>query len=119
MIDRLLESYKWKDRYDIGYCHLCLTHFIECPDCHNISCNGGGCEKCHDDSIEFCKLKTDARDYLTAEQVEILDLAHDLNKAIQRSLYQGDKEVNFQKLHEDGYTSQNTDNLFRKYGYLK
>jgi hypothetical protein len=34
--------------YRIVYCALCRTIAIVCPHCHNTSCNGGGCDECHD-----------------------------------------------------------------------
>lgn len=47
-------SYIWNNK-EVGYCHLCEGFIIYCEHCKNSSCNGGGCEKCHEEFVLFSK----------------------------------------------------------------
>ena len=38
------------------HCLSCDRVSIECPHCDNTSCNGGGCDLCHDDFKEVAKM---------------------------------------------------------------
>lgn len=47
----------WKG-YKVKWCETCHVPYIVCPKCHNSTCNGGGCDFCHDIFDEFLKSKT-------------------------------------------------------------
>jgi len=55
--------------YEITYCNLCQCDIISCldPNCHGTLCNGGGCDKCHDDFINFSKSLKDIKNNGQAE----------------------------------------------------
>lgn len=38
------------------WCSLCRCPRIRCPECGNISCSGGGCEKCDADFTEAIRM---------------------------------------------------------------
>lgn len=104
----------WKDRYEIDWCDHCNTATINCPDCKNSSCNGGGCEKCHDDFNFFIKnVKARVEYYLTDDEKIVYSKTVELKKLILESLNKGETEISFVNLHRDGHMSVNTEKLFK------
>lgn len=102
----------WKGRYGIGYCELCDTAYIACPDCNNTSCNGGGCDKCNAEFSEFVKAKTGVRDYLSEEEIETYEKTLRLKRLIVRALENGDSKIDWKKMHEKRMLSQNDEMTF-------
>lgn len=49
------KRFRWK------WCNLCLCPCIRCEECGNISCSGGGCDKCHDDFEEAIKMVNEGK----------------------------------------------------------
>lgn len=41
------------------HCLSCDSVAIRCDYCENLSCTGGGCEKCHDDFTLICAMTDD------------------------------------------------------------
>jgi len=41
------------------FCELCDCLAISCPHCRNTSCNGSGCEKCHEEFEEVNNMSDD------------------------------------------------------------
>ena len=43
--------------YKESYCRMCETEIISCleKDCLGTTCNGGGCDKCHDAFVQYQK----------------------------------------------------------------
>jgi len=65
----------WKDKYQISWCYHCETAVIQCPACHNTSCNAGGCQECHSTFQDFHQAKVTVTNYLTDEESRIYDKA--------------------------------------------
>jgi hypothetical protein len=40
----------------VFWCSVCACPAIQCPFCRNSSCNGGGCDKCNQDFVDFMKI---------------------------------------------------------------
>ena len=82
---------KWKDKYDIDWCNHCNVAIIECPECHNSSCNGGGCSVCGEDKDHnlFYNTKNSVLDYLSEEESKVYMKCLQLQKFIcnQRRLF--------------------------------
>src|SRR6266498_2190781 len=97
---------KWKNRYIVKWCELCDRASILCPDCKNISCNGGSCEKCKEDFIEFTSLKHSIENYLTYEEIKTYLKCLALKKYIVKTLRNGDKEIDWNKLDKEGELSE-------------
>jgi hypothetical protein len=108
------ETPLWKEKYRISWCHLCKTAVIACPACKNISCNGGGCDECSETFHEFATIKTGVGEYLTEEEYKIYDKSLRIQRFILETLAQGQKEINWKKLWEDGQMSQHDKELFSK-----
>ena len=90
----------WKGKYRVKWCSLCERATIGCLDknCHGSSCNGGGCPRCHDDFTDFNKCKIHIEDYLTSDEIKILEKSRSLKRLILRSLKNGEPEINFEKM---------------------
>lgn len=52
------EPRTYKQKYKLYWCDTCKCTSIVCPECNNGSCTGGGCNKCTDEFIDFCKNKS-------------------------------------------------------------
>lgn len=40
-------EYIWEG-HPVKFCPVCEAFCVICEDCKNGTCNGGGCDKCHD-----------------------------------------------------------------------
>jgi len=54
-----IDKDRFKDRW--YWCGTCDCAAISCPHCDNSSCNGGGCDKCHQDFIYIMFMKEEDR----------------------------------------------------------
>ena len=52
-VSKAMWESKAGDSYQRGYCSICDVDVIICPKCGTYSCNGGGCDYCHDAFEEF------------------------------------------------------------------
>jgi hypothetical protein len=50
-----MKNFKWL------WCDTCNCACIECKECGNISCSGGGCEKCDEDFTEAIRLVNEGK----------------------------------------------------------
>jgi hypothetical protein len=105
---------KWKGVYTVEWCHLCRTAIIICPKCKNSSCNGSGCAECIEDQSEFAKTKTRVEEYLSPEEILVYQKAEKLKDFILISIQNGETEIDFKKLYEEGKFSVETKRLFEK-----
>lgn len=108
------EEKRWKDKYTITWCDTCEVAIIYCPDCHNSSCNASGCEKCHDDFVEFHVLKHSVSSYLIEEEKKVYKKIFWIKKYILESFRAGEKEINWNKLKEDGHLCTASEKMFEK-----
>ena len=106
---------KWKDRYKVNYCNLCDTWTLVCPDCKNASCNGGGCEKCIADFIDFCdNTKHSVPRYLTEDDKKTYEKFWFIKKYIGECLEEGFTEINWKWLLEKGHLCRAAEELFAR-----
>ena len=91
----------WRGRKFI-WCETCGTYSVIFDCCQNSSCNGGGCEKCHEESVEFSKGKVYISDYLSEKEIETLYKIERVKKFIKESLIAGFTEINWENIHENG-----------------
>lgn len=106
----------WKDKYRVGWCDLCGTAYIACPekDCQGTSCNSTGCTKCIEDFKEFNEtVKTYVEDYLTDEERQGYYKGRRLEKLIVRSISKGEKEIDWKRMEKDGEFCENDLRIFR------
>ena len=105
---------KWKGKYTVTWCNLCDVAIIICPEvgCHGTSCNGGGCEKCLPDELEFRKLNRHVEDYLTGEEAAAWRKGERLKEFILESLRRGEVKIDFNKLDAAGELSGRDKALF-------
>ena len=115
LIDPFLD--KWKDKYPITWCDLCDTAIIICPECHNSSCNGGGCNKCINDpdAKEFSECKTHIWNYLTEDEKIIHEKGLRIKKHILETLSRGEKHIDWKLLRERGELSQHEEELLKSF----
>lgn len=92
----------WKDKYKISWCDLCETAIISCPKCENCSCNCSSCEFCHEDFIEFMKVKSRTDDYFNEDESNVLKKDRKLKEHILTCLGEGYSEINWEFLHKQG-----------------
>ena len=103
---------RWKandgTEYIMWYCDMCECFSIGCnnKECHGSSCNCGGCDKCIKHHEEFNKYKISIKDYLNEEEKKIFDKIRQIKKHMKESLFDGDKEINWKKLKEQGKMSR-------------
>jgi hypothetical protein len=103
----------WKEKYPIGWCHLCDVGIITCPNCKNSTCNGGGCELCRNDFKEFHDTtKPQVEHYLTPDEVKIYHKGVRIRSLIQTSLSLGYNHMDLKKLDEREELSQNDHEMF-------
>ncbi len=60
----------WRD-YQVDWCKLCETPVISCGrnGCRATSCNGGGCDDCLPDFLDFCaQWQNDSKFLLTIKE---------------------------------------------------
>ena len=116
MKSKLFEDIRlWKGKYKIGYCDLCETVYIACPekDCPATSCNATSCEKCHADMVEFNeKVKTLVSDYLTQEEFDAYQKAQQLKYFMLESIREGEAEIDWKKMKEEGRLSAWDERIF-------
>jgi len=115
--DILEDNRCWKGKFKVEWCELCDTAIIVCPEenCTATSCNCTSCEKCHEEMLSFSKVvKVGVYDYLTDEEIEIYRKARRLKEFILYSIHDGDKEIDWLKLQEDGRLCQNDLTVFQK-----
>lgn len=104
---------KWKGKYTVSYCHACDTAIIICPECHNASCTGGGCEKCIADFKEFYDtIVHNVRCYLNIEESKAYEKGIRLQSLIVESVGRGEWALDFNKLKKEGYLSENDEKMF-------
>jgi hypothetical protein len=103
---------KWKNKYPVEWCSLCDTAIIGCAVCAGTTCNGHSCEFCNQDFDEFCDCKRRVSDYLTEDETAIYQKSLRIKKFILETLRDGDKEIDWNKLNENGELSQNDQNMF-------
>lgn len=103
---------RWKNKYQVTWCDLCVTAIITCPSCNNSSCNGGGCKLCDLDFDEFNRNKIRVEAYLTKEEIQVFRKAEYLKKYILQSIKKGKTEIDFKKLQADGELSVVSEKLF-------
>lgn len=106
---------KWRNKYPIGWCHHCNRAIIECPACHNTSCNGGGCNECHDDFSEFFPIFTCAEHYLDDNETKAYQKGLRLRRIIQDSLALEHPSINWRQMKRDGLLSQNDEEMFKEF----
>ena len=104
----------WKGKYRVSWCGTCRTAYIACvePNCDGTSCNGGGCEKCHEDFVEFHTCKTSIEDYLSDDEIETYRKIIHLQSLILESLRMGDKEIDFEKMNREDLLTEYSKKLF-------
>ncbi len=102
----------YKNKYKLIWCENCDCVAFICNACMNGSCNGGGCDECYNDSIEFHQSKISLRDYLPEDELWIYDKIESLKYHMLRSLAKSEKEIDFNKLKESGELSQNEEKMF-------
>jgi len=105
------ENY-WREKYFVSWCDLCNTAVISCPECSASSCSGGGCEKCRQDFKDFGEKNTRIEDYLSDEESDIYHKCLRLQRLIMRSIKMGDNRIDFKKLDELGWLSENDREVF-------
>lgn len=101
------------DKYTIGWCDLCNTATITCPECKYGSCSGGGCEKCTEDFKNFSNRKTRISDYLNDEEKLIYNKILSIKKFIINHIGYRD-EIDFKHLKKEGQMSRYEEDLFYK-----
>jgi hypothetical protein len=104
----------WKEKYKISWCDHCEVAVIVCPECANTTCNGGGCDACHDVFVEFNKGKVGVESYLTSEEAKVYRKTLRIQHFILESLARGQAVVDFQALNHAGQMSHNDKELFQK-----
>lgn len=105
----------YKNKYKLIWCDLCSVYSLICPDCDNSTCNGGGCEKCKDDFTYFIKtVKRRINQYLTAEEEEIYNKISHIKNFMRQSILNGEEQINFKELKENGNMSEYVAELFTK-----
>ena len=103
--DILNPKYTWRG-HRLVWCDLCDCYSVLFDCCKNSTCNGGGCEKCHDESAEFSKeYKFYPKAYLTKEECETIQKYKSIKKFIPVCIDAGFKEINFEYLDEKGLMS--------------
>ncbi len=103
MIDELFGGGPmWKGKYRISYCDLCEVICIKCPNCKNVSCNGGGCSECLADWPEWRETKHCLENYLSEQEINTFRKLRQLRKFIPICLAAGFKEIDWKYLHENG-----------------
>ena len=105
----------WKGKYVVSWCHLCDTAMILCPECHNISCNGGGCPACLADYEEWKKVKHHVRDYLSPDEAKSYAKGLSLHRLIKESIRKGQNEIDWHKMNEEGYLSEKDQETFASF----
>lgn len=96
----------------IIWCDLCEVFALRCLDCTNISCSGGGCDKCREAVEEFDKYKRSPLSYLNKEERVAYEKGRRLRRLMKDSLAQGDKEIDWQKMETQGKFSDNDHNIY-------
>lgn len=107
-----LSSDKWKDKYLVYWCQHCDVAVIECPSCHNTSCNAGGCPECLADYEEWKKVYHNVQNYLTPSERLAYEKGHRLKRLITDSIARGEIKLNFKKLFAEGRLSRNHEEIF-------
>lgn len=95
----------YKNKYLVKWCELCECFSFKCEKCGNVSCNGGACDDCLEDSKEFRKLKTSIHEYFTDEENMILLKAHRTKHFIELMLKRNETKIDFEKLDSEGFLS--------------
>lgn len=120
MVNDLINSKcNWKSpvsniEYSFTWCGHCECYIITCPSCGYGSCSGSGCEKCHDDYKHFMsQSKLQLWDYLSEDEMLILEKESYLREFIQKSVSSGFDELDFEWLQP--YISEHSRKLFNKY----
>ena len=109
------ETKLWKNRYRVTYCELCEGVEIICPDCGNISCNGGSCDKCHDDFVDYCQnCKSSEWHYLNDEERKTFRKISYLRRYIMKSVKEGLYQINWKKMQDEGELCQLAEEIFEK-----
>jgi hypothetical protein len=104
---------KWKNIYNVVWCQKCKIASIICPACGTCSCNGGSCEKCHEDFEQFYNtVKATPDEYLNIPETFAYQKGLILQKIIVESIQRGENKLNFKKLKEQGYLSRRQQELF-------
>lgn len=94
---------KWRG-YDVMWCDHCGTYIICCkdPECHGSSCNGGGCDKCHQDHLDFLKLKHRPEQFLSESEKAACQKRWWLKKYMKECFKLGVEPIDWRALHEKG-----------------
>jgi len=102
IVDPFLE--KWRGKYPIVWCDLCDIAIIICPECHNGSCNGGGCDVCinDQDAKDFNECKVCVEEYLSEAERIIYKKSLRIKHHIMESLALGEKSIDWEKRFKDG-----------------
>jgi hypothetical protein len=116
ILDDIFGDSKWKDKYPVKWCDSCDTFIIGCTEelCTGTSCNGGSCEKCHSDHLEFNKAKTSPIEYLDDNEKKTYLKIHFLKQYVKDSLVLGEKEINWKRLKDEGRICVEAEELFKK-----
>lgn len=104
---------KWKDKYEVDWCHLCNCAIIICPECKNSSCNCGGCPACVEDHAVWKQVKTNSTEYLTPEEAKAYQKGLRLQHFIVDSIERGQNSIDWQALKADGRLSKNDEEMFK------
>lgn len=100
-----------KIKYELKWCKECNCFTIICPEesCFGTSCNGSGCEKCNSDFDFFYKhTKLHLNNYLTKEELIILEKADKIKELISKSSNAGFNEIDFNycKIYNSKYDEE-------------
>ena len=92
-LEEIFGTELWRGKYKVMWCHACDTAVIACPECHRLSCTGGGCGACVEDQLAFMDIKTRARDYLTVNELAGYQKGLRLHRLILDSIRAGETEI--------------------------
>lgn len=104
----------WKEKYSLGWCDLCSVAIIACPECKNISCNGGGCSECNDTFSGFLQGKICVEQYLSEEEIKVYQKNLQIKRFILETLAKGESQIDWKKLRDEGKMSQRDEEFFTK-----
>lgn len=118
LLDRIFDGPKWRNRYYVDWCEMCDTAVIACleENCHGTTCNCGGCKVCSNDQDyqDFDKAKTRIWQYLNDDERKVYDKARWLKKYILESLKDGEYEINWRRMKEEGHLCGIAEQMFAK-----
>lgn len=112
IMDDIFGGGKWKGN-KFWWCDMCDTFSIGCPvKCTGSSCNGGGCPECIELHKDFHKAKTSMTDYLNQSEREVYEKIRWLKKYMKESLEQGEYEINWKRMKQQGHLCKITESMF-------